>query len=203
MDAHLFSQWKDKIIELLEAKKVLNPIRRHLIVLDGCNSLVILHVIEKAKEHGVDLHTTSNHISHELQPLDVACFRSFKQAFRAHRNVWSMTNPKGKCKKEDFASWLFLSLKKVLTSSKIRVGFNECGIWSLNPQAMRNKMGPSNIFKVMDVEVEECVEEILKNGSLPTLENSSSHYNVQHKDGDEDPEVLAIAENTPHYSNFL
>ena len=76
MDAHLFSQWMDKFIELLEPRKIINPIKRHLVVLDGHTSHV--DVIVEAKQHGVDLLILPSHTSDELQPLDVACFRPFK-----------------------------------------------------------------------------------------------------------------------------
>ena len=103
MDAHLFSQWMDKFIQVLEGRKILNPTKRHLVVLDGHKSHVTLDVIVKARQYGVDLLILPSHTNHELQPLDVTCFRPFKQAFKAHRNVWNMTNPKGKCTKEDLA----------------------------------------------------------------------------------------------------
>ena len=41
MDAHLFSQWMNNFLEILERKKVFNLTSRHLIVLDGhksCNT---------------------------------------------------------------------------------------------------------------------------------------------------------------------
>ena len=164
MDAHLIPRWMDKFIKLLKARKVLSPTRRHLVVLDGHKTHVTLDVIVKAKQHGVDLLTLPNHTNHELQPLHVACFRSFKQAFKAHKDVWSMSDLRRKFRKEDLAQWVFLSLKKTLTPSNIRLGFKECHIWPLKPQAMTNKMEPSNTFKPMDVEVEEYVEEILENG---------------------------------------
>ena len=177
---------------------MLNSTRRHLVVLDGHKSHVNLDVIMKAKQHGVDLLTLPSYISHDMQPLDVACFRPFKQTFRTHSNIWSMTNPRGKCKKEDLAQWIFLSLKKAFTSSNNKVGFRKCGIQPLNSQAMTKKTRPSKTFKPMDVEVGEYMEEILENGGLPT-ENNSCHYYVEHENNDEGPDMSVAAQSTPHY----
>ena len=69
----------------------------------GHKSHITLKVMIKAKEHGIDLITLPNHISYKLQPLDIACFRPFKQALRGYRNVWTMANPTKKYKIEDFA----------------------------------------------------------------------------------------------------
>ena len=114
-----------------------------------------------------------------------------------------MTNPRGKCKKEDLAQWVFLSLEKSLSSSNIKADFKECGIWPFNPQAMRNKIEPSYTIKAMNVEVEEYIEEILENKGLHSGENNTIHYFVEHEVSDEDPQVTAIGVSTLHYTNFL
>ena len=81
-------------------------------MLDGHKSHIILQVIIKSKQHEVDSVTLPSHISYEIQSLNVACFRPFKQTFRSHRNMWSMSNLSGKCRKEDLAQWIFLLLRK-------------------------------------------------------------------------------------------
>jgi hypothetical protein len=61
-------------------KFVLNGVfltNRHLLVLDGHGSHVILKAIEHAQELGLDISTLPFHISHDLQPLDVSCFKQF------------------------------------------------------------------------------------------------------------------------------
>ena len=114
-------------MDALKGRGAFSPTRRNVIVLDGHTSNVTLDVIVKAKQHGVDLSTLPSYTSHELEPLDVACFRSFKQTFRAYRNVWSITNPNGRCRKEDLIQWIFLALKRVLTPSNIKAKFRRCG----------------------------------------------------------------------------
>ena len=55
----------------------------------------------------------------------------------------------------------------------------------------------------MDVDVEEYMEEILENGGLPVVENSSCHYYVEYENNDEGPELTVAAQSTPHYIHLL
>ena len=56
-------------------------------VLDEHKSQVTFDVIVKAKQSGIDLITLFSHMHHELQPIDVAYFRPFKQCFKAYKNI--------------------------------------------------------------------------------------------------------------------
>ena len=182
MDSHLFAEWMSKFIDILETRKIISPTRRHLVVLDGHKSHVTLKVIVSAKNHEIDLISLPSHTSHELQPLNVACFKPFKQAFRAYRNVWSMEQSNGRCRKEDLAQWISLSLKKALTPTNIKAGFRSYGIWPLNPHAMIDKMGPSKPFLPMDIEVEEIEMEIMEEGGIPSQEVRAIHYFVKNEE---------------------
>ena len=64
MTSYLFSRWMDHFIEQLEELGNLSPSNRHLIVLDGHKSHFTLDVIQKAKEHGVDMINLPSHSSH-------------------------------------------------------------------------------------------------------------------------------------------
>ena len=77
-----------------------------------------------------------SYTSHGLQPLDVSCFKPFKVAFKAYKNVWYVRNHGVKVMKEFLASWVFLALKNVLNSSNIKGGFRGSEIWPLNLQTM-------------------------------------------------------------------
>ena len=89
----------DHFIKQLEAIGDLSPSNRHLVILDGHKSHGSLEVIQKAKHHGVDMISLPSHISHALQPLDVACFKPFKTALKAYRNRWMVQNSGGKVEK--------------------------------------------------------------------------------------------------------
>ena len=116
-------------------------------VLAGYKSHITLDVLQKAKTCGLDMISLPSHISHALQPLDVACFGPFKKAFRAYRDLWNMQGRGNKVNKEHFAQWASLAPKKALTAPNIRAGFKGCGIWPLNYTAMKAKMEPSKAFR--------------------------------------------------------
>jgi len=55
--------------------------------LNGDNFHVTLKVLHKARNVVLDLITLSSHMSHALQPFDVACFKPFKITFKAYKDV--------------------------------------------------------------------------------------------------------------------
>jgi hypothetical protein len=109
---------------------------QHLLVLDGHNSHVTIDVVHKAKKMGLDLITLPSHTSYALQPFNVACFKPFKTTFRAYMDVWTLMNKRKGAKKDDFAHWVFLVLKKTLNLQNIYKGFKTIRIWPLNLKAM-------------------------------------------------------------------
>jgi hypothetical protein len=146
MTGHLFEKWLTHFAEHLEKKGGLSPTNRHLLILDGHNSHVTIEVIEKAWTLGIDMISLPSHTSHALQPLDVSCFKSFKQAFRICRDIWTMNNRGHGAKKDILAEWVSLGLKKALTTANIKSGFKATGIYPLNPHACDRNFGPSEAF---------------------------------------------------------
>ena len=120
--SYLFSRLMDHFIEHLEDLQLLSPSNRHLIILDGHKSHLTLKVIQEATEHGVDLISLPSHTSHTLQPLDVACFKPFKSAFKAYRDKFMMETNGGKVVKEILAQWMDLALTKAFSKSNIVAG---------------------------------------------------------------------------------
>ena len=92
MDGQNFSTWMSFFITYYERRGSLGLTRRMLLILDGHKSHITLEVLLKAKKHGVDMMSLSSHSFHEMQPLDIACFKPIKQAFRAYRNIWARSN---------------------------------------------------------------------------------------------------------------
>ena len=87
MTKWLFESWILHFITCLRKGHGLDLTNRHLLILDGHNSHVMLEVVRTAMESGVDIISLPFHTSHPLQPLDVACFRPFKCAFRKQRDA--------------------------------------------------------------------------------------------------------------------
>lgn len=62
-----------------------SPENRHLLILDGHGSHMVVHTIEEANNFGIDLLTFPTHTTHRLQPLDVSMFGPFKNYFRVEQ----------------------------------------------------------------------------------------------------------------------
>ena len=164
MTSYLFSRWMDHFIAQLEEIDDLSPTNKHLIILDGHKSHVTLGVIQKTKEYGVDMISLSSLTSHALQPLDVACFKPFKSAFRAYRNKWMIENNRRKVMKDTLASWVDLAFSRALSKFNILARFRAIDIWPLNLERMQQKMEPSKAFYFLPSEkliIEEIIEEDL------------------------------------------
>ena len=200
MTSYLFSRWMDHFIEQLHDIQLLSPSNRHLIILDGHKSHLTLEVIQKAKEHVVDMLSLPSHTSHALQPLDVICFKPFKTTFRAYRDKYMMDNHGGKVEKETLAHLVDLALTKALSKSNIMAGFRTTGIWPLNLERMQTKMGPSKPFyPILSCKV--IVSEIMDE-DLPRGEDGALHYYAE-EEGDMSGESLTDLERAPEISQFL
>jgi hypothetical protein len=69
-------------------------------------SHVTLKAIEQAKEFGLYIVTLPLHTSHAFQPLDVACFKPFKIAFRKERVATMVSNNYSKPDKINLVAWV-------------------------------------------------------------------------------------------------
>jgi hypothetical protein len=90
MTAILFSTWISHFIQSLQHRGGISLTNRYLLIVDGHNSHVILEVVHKAMQVGLDLLTLPSHTSHHLQPLDVTISRPFKRAFKRERDAWTV-----------------------------------------------------------------------------------------------------------------
>ena len=174
MDNTHFMEWMDFFVQRMLKEGGQPPQERHLVILDGHKSHVNLEVLMKAKENGIDMISLPSHTSHELQPLDKACFKPFKVAFRAYRDLWALKHQGQKCRKEDLAQWASLAFKKALTKKNIMSGFRATGIWPLNPQALQTRTSPSEGFTAENEEEEQRAE-IFEEG-MPNPGGGGLHY---------------------------
>jgi len=86
MTIELFKEWLLHFFYSVSSMYDISPTKRHLLILDGHGSHVGMEVIQMAMSKGLDLLSLPSHTSHALQPLDAACFKPFKLAFRAYRD---------------------------------------------------------------------------------------------------------------------
>ena len=84
MTRWLFESWISHFIECLKKDPRIDLTNRHLLILDGHNSHVILEVVKISMQSTLDFISFSSHTSHTLQPVDIACFKPFKTASEMH-----------------------------------------------------------------------------------------------------------------------
>ena len=90
MDSIHFIEWMDHFFHKMERMEGQSQSRRHLLIFYGHKSHISLDILAKAKEHKVDMISICVHTSHELQSFHKACFRPFKVAFGAYRDLWNI-----------------------------------------------------------------------------------------------------------------
>ena len=140
MTRWLFESWISHFIECLKRGPRIDLTNWHLLILDGHNSHVTLEVVKISMESSLDIVSFSSHTSHALQPLDIACFKSFKTAFRQIRDAWCLTNKNQVVGKQTLCEWTSKALQLTLTPSNIRAGFKGIGIWPLDCEASKSSM---------------------------------------------------------------
>ena len=149
-------------------------------MLDGHKAHLTLEVVSKAKKHGLDMLTLPSHTLHGVQSLDVFCFKLFKVAFRAYKNLWTMKHHRVRVTKETLANWVTLALKKSLIAKNIQGDFRGAGIWPLNLEAMKLKMSPNQGFQRPTAAEVHCEEEqmndIMEEGLPPTPTHAIHFY---------------------------
>lgn len=101
MTSQLFKSWIGHFVKnVRDCELGISSNCRHLLILDGHGSHVTTDVVKTARSVGLDLLTLPLHTLHALQPLDVSCFRPFKQAFCFQHDVWTLKNKSKGASKE-------------------------------------------------------------------------------------------------------
>ena len=140
MTRWLFESWISHFLEYLNNGPDIDHSDRHLLILDRHNSHITLKVVKISMESGLDIMSLPSHTNHALQPLDVACFKLFKIAFKKCRDLWSLENNKKEVEKQELCKWTSRALKVALTPNNIRAGFRSTGIWPLDRTAALKRM---------------------------------------------------------------
>jgi len=95
---------------------------------------------------GLDMITLPSHTSHDLQPLNVSCFKPFKTTFRKVRYVtMSKKNPM-ELDKITLVGWVNKALKQSLTKKISSLDLRPYVYGPFNPKAMDSKTQLSQTY---------------------------------------------------------
>jgi hypothetical protein len=139
MTSYLFSARISHFFESMGRLGGISLEHRHLLILDGYNSHVMLDVVLEAKRVGLDFLTLPSYTLHVLQPLDITVFKPFKQHFRDYRNFWTSRNL-------NQLQWMALALRKALSESNIKNGFAATRIFSINKHVVDKYLSLSKTY---------------------------------------------------------
>jgi hypothetical protein len=105
MKDHLFKAWIGHFVKNIhECRLEISPSCHHLLILNGHGSHMTMDVVKTDCVVGLDLLTLPLHMLHAMQPLDVLCFKPFKQAFYLLRDMWTLCNKSRGASKEVLAT---------------------------------------------------------------------------------------------------
>lgn len=104
-----------------------------LLILDGHRSHIDLSAIELAEQFNIVILCLPSHCSYELQPLDVSCFKSLKNAWHHATDSFRRMYPGRPLNKQQFPTLFSRAWYKAATPQNAVSGFRSSGIYPYNP----------------------------------------------------------------------
>ena len=111
-----------------------NDGRWRILVVDGYGSHTLVpSVLKKFKDRRILMITMPSHTSHELQPLDVSCFKPTKYYFSWCLRLIFGTKRVQEIQKQEAPTYFELALSEGCKPSTIMNGFRATGMFPYNP----------------------------------------------------------------------
>ena len=104
---------------------------KHLLILDRHCSHVSATTLDTCIKMEIDIMSIPSHTSQKMQPLDVSCFKPFKQYLQEDKAAMGLKNPNwanGVMLRSTLAGMVASALNKALKPSTIIAGFKATGI---------------------------------------------------------------------------
>ncbi|KAL8367060.1 hypothetical protein RB599_010969 [Gaeumannomyces hyphopodioides] len=117
------------------------------LLLDGFAGHLGIEVIDYCQRFDIQLNILPSHSTHRMQPMDVGVFTHFK---RAHQNVLFDVVERGEISfsRSDFIEALGPLWKQTFTRGHVLTGFEDSGIWPLNPAKIIGDMEKHNLLEL-------------------------------------------------------
>ena len=103
-----------------------------LLILYGHKSHIAVDIIKWAKQDNIVIFVLPAHISHVLQPLDVACFGPFQKMYNSECHKLIRKNTCGIIR-YDICSLTSKVYFKALSAENLQAAFRKTGIYPYNP----------------------------------------------------------------------
>ena len=128
------------------------PPGKVLLILDGAKSHLSPSIVDEASKFDITLFCLPANTTHELQPLDVAVFRSFEHYWDEEVQKFWRQRPDRALTKDLFGKIFTPTWNKALSITNIQNGFRKCGIYPLDQDALPDHaFAPSEVTRLPDV----------------------------------------------------
>ena len=147
---NVFYPWLLKI-------EVLFPV---LLYLDGHLSHVTVPLVSFCREKKIEVIALFPNSTHIMQPLDIAFFHPFKDAWKKTIQKWKAENNNMRLRREHFASVLMMTLNSFTEEGNVvKNGFKAAGLMPFNPQAINYDILKKK-KRSISVESEQCLSNV-------------------------------------------
>ena len=139
MTHEIFVKWLQHFAKFKSTGKV-------LLIFDGAECHQLPSIVDEADKYEVTLFCLPSITTHELQPLDVAVIRAFEHYWDEEVLRFWRQRPNRTLSKELFGHLFTPVWNKTMTISNIQSGFQKCGIFPFDGNAI-----PDHTFAPSDV----------------------------------------------------
>lgn len=112
------------------------PFGKCLLIFDGAKCHLDFRIAEEAEKHDIVLYCLPSNTTHELQPLDKACYKPFETYWDQEVLQFLQATRAKNLKKDDFNKILTRVWEKSMTHANITSGFRATGLYPLDPSVI-------------------------------------------------------------------
>ena len=133
MDEDLFVEWFEKAFCPYARP---TPDRPVLLLIDNHASIISIDLIDCARENNVTLLALPPLMTRLCQPLDVVVHKSLKSKVAKNLKLEEAIAGNSSTAKRNFARCMKVPFKESMSKRNIKLGFQKCGIYPFNPNAI-------------------------------------------------------------------
>ena len=141
MNSTTFVLFLQKFDNWIVAHQIQKPL---ILIVDNASSHSGIEALQFAKSHGIIIFFLPPNATHIAQPLDVAVFGPFKKTLNTTFRDVRLTVPGATISKTQMVDCILRTWKRANLKDNIRIGFQACGIWPIDPMCMQRRFEQFN-----------------------------------------------------------
>ncbi|XP_063219165.1 tigger transposable element-derived protein 1-like [Bacillus rossius redtenbacheri] len=150
-----------------------------LLIFDGAKSHLDYSICEVAEQNEIILYCLPSNTTHELQPLDKGCFRSFEIFWDQHTLLYfNMHKEQQDISKLNFADVFTPTWEKSMTQANMKSGFKATGIFPFNPFVIPEEAFAPSIATELPPPNTKMADETVTAYALQEQHNSNDDHSL-------------------------